>query len=99
MVHSAIIQSVDMRKGIVRYLQSTDEAPLNERGVHESLIYFDSAHPETALSDPSLVWSQNRYPPFPGEQASAFSDDGERYRAYGGGRVVRLRVLAPHTMR
>ncbi|MDR1247778.1 MAG: peptidoglycan endopeptidase [Treponema sp.] len=94
MVHSAIIQSVDREKGMVRYLQSTDEAPLDERGVHESRIYFDSARPETPLSDPSLVWSQNRYPPFPGEHASAFSDDGERYRAYGGGRVVRLRALA-----
>ena len=94
MVHSAVIQSVDPGKGVIRYLQSTDEAPLGERGVHESLIYFNSARPETALSDPSLVWTQNRYPPFPGEQASAFSDDGERYRAYGGGRVVRLRALA-----
>jgi hypothetical protein len=93
MVHSAIIQSINMNEGFIRYLQSTDEAPLGERGVHESLIYFDRDHPETALSDPSLVWSQNRYPPFPGEQASAFSDDGERYRAYGGGRVVRLRAL------
>jgi hypothetical protein len=94
MVHSAVIQSVDLGKGIIRYLQSTDEAPPDERGVHESLIYFDHARPETALSDPSLVWSQSRYPPFPGEEASAFSDDGERYRAYGGGRVVRLRALA-----
>ncbi|WP_010257114.1 C40 family peptidase [Treponema primitia] len=94
MVHSAVIQSVDLREGVVRYLQSTDEAPLAERGVHESLIYFNPAHPETSLSDPSLVWTQSRYPPFPGEQASAFSDDGERYRAFGGGRVVRLRALA-----
>jgi hypothetical protein len=99
MVHSAIIQSVDLGEGIIRYIQSTDEAPLDERGVHDSLIYFDSGHPETALSDPSLVWSQNRYPPFPGEQASAFSDDGERYRAYGGGRVVRLRALAQPVQR
>ncbi|GHV74179.1 hypothetical protein AGMMS49940_14810 [Spirochaetia bacterium] len=94
MVHSAVIQSVDLRAGLIRYLQSTDEAPLAERGVHESLIYFNPARPATSLSDPSLVWSQSRYPPFPGEQASAFSDDGERYRAFGGGKVVRLRALA-----
>jgi hypothetical protein len=94
MVHSAVIQSVDLKAGLIRYLQSTDEAPLAERGVHESLVYFNPARPATRLSDPSLVWSQSRYPPFPGEQASAFSDDGERYRAFGGGKVVRLRALA-----
>jgi hypothetical protein len=94
MVHSAVIQSVDFKAGLIRYLQSTDEAPLAERGVHESLIYFNPAHPEKSLADPSLVWTQSRYPPFPGEKASAFSDDGERFRAFGGGRVVRLRVLA-----
>jgi hypothetical protein len=94
MVHSAVIQSVDLKAGIIRYLQSTDEAPLAERGVHESRVYFNPARPATRLSDPSLVWTQSRYPPFPGEKASAFSDDGERYRAFGGGRVVRLRALA-----
>ncbi|AEF85813.1 hypothetical protein TREPR_3549 [Treponema primitia ZAS-2] len=85
---------MDLNEGVIRYLQSTDEAPLNERGVHESLIYFNPAHPELSLGDPSLVWTQARYPSFPGEMASAFSDDGERYRAFGGGRVVRLRALA-----
>ncbi|MDR2739503.1 MAG: peptidoglycan endopeptidase [Treponema sp.] len=94
MVHSAVIQSVDLREGVIRYLQSTDEAPLSERGVHESFIYFNPAQSAIRLSDPSLIWTQSRYPPFPGEQASAFSDDGERYRAFGGGRVVRLRALA-----
>jgi len=95
-VHSAIIQSVDMQKGQIRYLQSTDEAPLAERGVHESYIYFDPAHPETSLKDPALHWTQKRYPPFPGERASAFSDDGERYRAFpelGGGKVVRFKLM------
>ena len=97
MAHSAIIQSIDSSQGIIRYLQNTDEAPLNERGAHESFIYFNPASPNTSLRDPSLVWTQRRYPPFPGESPSAFSDDGERYRAYpelGGGRVVRLRVLS-----
>lgn len=95
-VHSAIIQSVDFQKGRIRYLQSTDEAPLEERGVHESYIDFDPNKPETSLKDPALRWSQKRYPPFPGEKASAFSDDGERYRAfpeYGGGKVVRFKLM------
>lgn len=98
MAHSAVIQSVDFSKGIIRYLQSTDEAPLQERGVHESFVHFDPARPNIPLSDPSLNWTQKRYAPFPGEKASPFSDDGERYRAFadkGGGKVVRLKALAP----
>jgi len=96
MAHAAVIQSVDRETGMIRYLQSTDEAPLHERGVHDSFIHFDPAHPELPLSDPSLIWTQKRYPPFPGERTSHFSDDGERYRAFsnlGGGRVVRLRIV------
>jgi len=93
MAHSAIIQSIDFQTGVIRYLQCTDEAPLYERGVHESFIYFDPAKPDISLSDPRLRWTQARQAPFPGELASPFSDDGKRYRAYreqGGGRVVRL---------
>ncbi|GHU78025.1 hypothetical protein FACS189462_1540 [Spirochaetia bacterium] len=96
MAHSAIIQSVNLSTGTIRYLQCTDEAPLEERGVHESFIYFDPSLPQTSLSDTSLNWTQKRYPPFPGEKASPFSDDGNRYRAFaelGGGRVVRIRAL------
>ncbi|MDR0475712.1 MAG: peptidoglycan endopeptidase [Treponema sp.] len=95
--HSAVIQSVNFSTGVIRYLQSTDEAPLAERGVHESFIYFDPAKPNTNLKDTSLEWTQKRYPPFPGEKAGPFSDDGNRYRAYpemGGGRVVRLRAVS-----
>ncbi|MDR2159621.1 MAG: peptidoglycan endopeptidase [Treponema sp.] len=98
MAHSAIIQSVDFDGGCIRYLQCTDEAPLEERGVHESFIYFDPARPGVSLSDPGLRWTQKRFAPFPGEKDSPFSGDGERYRAFpekGGGRVVRLRALAP----
>jgi hypothetical protein len=95
MAHSAIVQSVDFSRGIVRYLQSTDEAPLDERGVHDSFIYFNPKRAGTSLKDASLEWSQKRFSPFPGEKASAFSDDGQRYRAYGGGRVVRLRAMGP----
>jgi hypothetical protein len=97
MVHSAIIQSVDLAGGLIRYLQSTDEAPLDERGVHESFIRFDPARPRLSLQDPSLVWTQSRYAPFPGEKASPFSDDGQRFRAYpeyGGGRVVRVKPVS-----
>jgi hypothetical protein len=99
-VHSAIIQSVDLGAGLIRYLQSTDEAPPAERGAHESFIRFDPEHPELSLKDPSVVWTQKRYPPFSGEGPSPFSDDGQRYRAYpelGGGRVVRLRALTAIT--
>jgi hypothetical protein len=98
MAHSAVIQSINFEKGIIRYLQSTDEAPLRERGVHESFIYFDPARPGVSLSDASLEWTQKRYAPFPGEKDSPFSDDGERYRAFaelGGGKVARLRALVP----
>jgi hypothetical protein len=93
MAHSAIIQSIDWNKGIIRYLQNTDEAPQDVRGVHESFIHFKPAHTNIRLTDPQLVWTQPRFSPFPGERESAFSDDGERYRAYGGGRVVRLRLM------
>jgi hypothetical protein len=95
-VHSSVIQSIDRTAGVIRYLQSTDEAPLNERGVHESFIRFDPAKPETSLKDPSLQWTQRRLPPFEGERSSKFTDDGDRFRAfpqYGGGTVVRLRAL------
>jgi len=95
--HSAIIQSIDFTRGVIRYLQCTDEAPLTQRGVHDSLIHFDPANPGT-LRSPDLVWTQKRFAPFPGEKDSPFSDDGERYRAYselGGGRVVRIRALVP----
>jgi len=97
MSHCAVIQSVDFSAGVIRYLQCTDEAPLLERGVHESFIRFDPRNTAVSLSSPSLIWTQERYPPFPGERASPFSDDGKRYRAFpekGGGRVVRLRVVS-----
>ena len=97
MSHSAVIQSVDFSGGTIRYLQCTDEAPLAERGVHESFIRFDPENTAVSLSDPSLIWTQNRYRPFPGEKPSPFSDDGKRYRAFpeqGGGRAVRLRAVS-----
>jgi hypothetical protein len=97
MAHSAIIQSVDFSAGVIRYLQSTDEAPPDERGSHDSYIFFDPAKTGLTLKDESLEWSQRRFPPFVGERSSGFSGDGDRYRAYpelGGGKVVRLRAMA-----
>jgi hypothetical protein len=97
MSHSAVIQSINFTAGTIRYLQCTDEAPLSERGVHESFIYFDPVSTAVSLSSPSLTWTQPRYPPFPGEKASPFSDDGKRYRAFpelGGGRVVRIKAVS-----
>jgi hypothetical protein len=94
--HSAIIQSVNMATGTIRYLQSTDVAEQDDRGVHESFINFDPHKPSTSLKDPSIVWQQRRSAPFPGESGVEFWDDGQRFRAYpqyGGGSVVRLRIL------
>jgi len=91
--HSAVIQSVDFERGVIRYLQSTDMAGSGERGVHDSFIRFDPARPYVALSYPGLDWSKRRYAPFPGEPECPFGDDGSRFRAFGGGRVVRLRAM------
>ena len=93
MSHSAVIQSVNMAQGLIRYFQITGEAPQNERGVHESFIYFDPANPHVSIHDLSLRWSQIRLPAFEGEPELPFHDDGGRFRAYGGGRVVRMRVF------
>ena len=95
-VHSAVIQSIDFSRGVLRYLQCNNVAQADERGVHDSYIYFNPANPSVSLKDPSLHWSQKRFPPFPGEDIS-WADDGERYRyrLNGGGRVVRIRALIP----
>jgi len=95
-IHSAIIQSIDMSKGIIRYLQCTNVGLPHERGVHESFIFFDPSKTSISLKDPSLHWSKKRFPAFPGEEIP-FADDGERYRyrVNGGGRIVRLRALVP----
>jgi cell wall-associated NlpC family hydrolase len=94
--HSAVIQSVDMARGTIRYLQSTDVAGQNDRGVHESLITFDPRTPAVSLRDPAVVWHQRRSAPFPGEAGGDFQDDGQRYRAWpelGGGAIVRLKMM------
>jgi len=98
MSHSAIIQSVDFERGVVRYLQSTDFAERDERGVHESFLRFDPERAYLSLGsdDPSLVWEKRRRAAFLGEPDCPFQNDGLRYRAFpdlGGGRVVRLRLV------
>jgi hypothetical protein len=94
--HSAIIQSIDFAHGTIRYMQSTDVAEQDDRGVHESFITFDPARLDMSLKDPSIVWHQRRTAPFVGEAGVDFWDDGTRYRAFpdvGGGFVVRLKLL------
>ena len=95
-IHSAVIQSIDMTRGVIRYLQCTNVGLPHERGVHDSYIYFDPSNTAVSLKDLSLHWSKRRYPCFPGEEIP-FADDGERYRyrVNGGGRVVRIRALIP----
>jgi hypothetical protein len=105
-VHSSVIQSIDRKAGLIRYLQSTDEAPREMRGVHESFIEFPPDNPQLRLGDPEVLWRQLRESAFAGEPSSAFTDDGTRFRAWtnegvykgtkrGGGFVVRLKALAP----
>jgi len=95
-IHSAIIQSIDFTKGVIRYLQCTNAGQPHERGVHDSFVYFDPANASVSLKDPALHWSKKRFPAFPGEELP-FADDGERFRhrAGGGGRIVRLRAMIP----
>ena len=95
-VHSAVIQSIDRTRGVIRYLQCNNVAPVNERGVHEAFIYFDPSNLSVSLKDQSLHWTKKRFGAFTGEDIP-FADDGERYRhkLNGGGRVIRLRALLP----
>jgi hypothetical protein len=96
--HSAIIQSVDLEKGIIRYLQSTDWATEIERGVHQSTIRFDPSRLGESLDHYSVRWLQQVRPPFTGEREPRnWRTDRDRYMWYaetGGSRVVRLRLLA-----
>ncbi len=92
--HSAVVESIDREKGVIRYVQNTDWAPQEERGVHESFITFNPENPDISLRDESLVWYQKVMPTFKGEQPISWKNDGDRYRAYqeyGGGIIVRLK--------
>ncbi len=94
--HSAVIQSVDFDRGLIRYLQCTDWATPEERGVHDSWVRFDPADPKISLGDPSLEWSQTIQPTFAGETPLRYwQNDGHRYRSYreaGGSLIVRLKI-------
>jgi hypothetical protein len=95
--HSAVIHSVDFDLGLIRYLQCTDWATPEERGVHDSWIRFDPAKPELSLGDPSLEWLQAIQPTFVGETPLRYwQNDGHRYRSYreeGGSLIVRLKII------
>ena len=95
--HSAVIQSIDFDKGVIRYFQCTDWAPQEQRGVHESFIYFDVRDPEVSLKDSSVRWTQRIYPTFIGEPSLRYwKDDGDRYRtewSTGQSLIVRLNLI------
>jgi hypothetical protein len=95
--HSAVICSVDFESGLIRYLQCTDWATPEQRGVHDSWIRFDPANPQVSLSGPSLEWLQTIQPTFVGETPLRYwKNDGHRYRSYqeeGGSVIVRLKMI------
>ena len=96
--HSAVIQSIDLENGMIRYVQSTDWAIEEERGVHQSMIRFDPARAQVGLGHYSVRWLQQVRPPFTGEEEPRdWRTDGDRYLWYtdaGGSMVVRPRFLA-----
>jgi hypothetical protein len=98
LTHSAVIQSVDLASGVIRYLQSTDWSLEEERGVHSSLVVFDPARTRQGLRHYSVRWLQQVRPPFDGEmEPRDWRTDGDRYLWYteeGGSLVVRPRLLA-----
>jgi hypothetical protein len=96
--HSAVIQSIDPEKGLLRYVQSTDWAVESDRGVHQSVIVFDPERPQVSLGHYSVIWKQQVRPPFDGElEPRDWLTDRDRYAWYtagGGSLVVRLQYLA-----
>jgi hypothetical protein len=96
--HSAVIQSIDLDSGIIRYVQSTDWALEEDRGVHSSIVRFDPARAREGLRHYSVKWLQQVRPPFDGEmEPRDWRTDGDRYLWYteaGGSMVVRLRLLS-----
>lgn len=96
--HSAIVQSIDLQQGIIRYVQSTDWAIEADRGVHLSEIRFDPARAGESLRHYSVRWLQQVRPPFEGEEEPRdWLSDEDRYLWYteaGGSLVARPRYLA-----
>lgn len=95
--HSAVIQSIDFKRGRVRYVQCTDWVfNREERGPHASEIIFDPAFPQMSLSDPFLVWTQRVGPVFESETCPYGTETDEfRYHLppYKG-KVARLKRVA-----
>jgi len=96
--HSAVIQSIDWEKGLIRYVQCTDWAIEPERGAHQSVILFDPLRPQVSLKHYSVIWTQKVRPPFDGElEPRDWLTDRDRYAWYpaaGGSLIVRLQYLA-----
>ena len=64
-VHSAVIQSIDLQQGQIIYVQCTDWVfDRKQRGPHVSEINFDPYFSEMRLSGTSLVWMQKVGPDF-----------------------------------
>jgi hypothetical protein len=95
--HSAVIQSIDLSKGVIRYVHCTDWTTQPGRGVHESFFFFDPAHPDASLRDRSIRWTQAVCPAFVGEPGLKYwKNDGDRYRTQwptGTSLVVRLEPI------
>ena len=93
-----MIQSVDLEAGIIRYVQSTDWALEEDRGVHSSIIRFDPDRAGQGLRHYSVKWLQQVRPPFDGEmEPRDWRTDADRYMWYteaGGSMVVRFRLLS-----
>ena len=96
--HTAVIQSIDWEKGLIRYVQCTDWAIEPERGAHQSVILFDPLRPQVSLKHYSVIWTQKVRPPFDGElEPRDWLTDRDRYAWYpaaGGSLIVRLQYLA-----
>ena len=93
--HSAVVESIDLERGLLHYVQSTDWAPESERGVHRSTIRFVEMFPHLGLGHKTTQWLQRVEPAFDGEAEPRYwATDGDRYRwneRAGGGLVVRLK--------
>ena len=97
--HSAVILSIDLEEGLIRYVQSTDWSSMEDRGVHLSEIRFDPDQVRVGLRHHTVRWLQQVRPPFEGElEPRDWLNDGDRYLWYtegGGSLVARPRYLAP----
>lgn len=95
--HSAVICSINLKSGVIRYVQDTDWVfDRKERGPHASAVYFDPSQPEKSLSDPFLTWTQELGPVFESETCP-YGNETDHFRyllpPYKG-KVVRLKRIA-----